>query len=129
MKQKPTPGSAPKSASTRDELKAKLKNKISGMNVGRMSKKRQEQIVNNGLEKMGIDKEKFMESIKIMQDSARRGPPPSTKPELTSKPTSKAVVADETKADTTVMDDGVTPINIENALSDSDACLLDSLRS
>ena len=48
----------------REQLKAKLREKINNKSTGRTTKKNREEIMDKGMAKMGIDKQKFMETMK-----------------------------------------------------------------
>lgn len=50
----------------REALRAKLRNKITDKSVMRTTKKHREEILDKGMEKLGIDKKKLMEAIKEM---------------------------------------------------------------
>jgi len=56
-------------AKNRAELKAKLREKISGQKLTRNNKKHREEMVDKSLEKMGIDRKKLQESYEIIRKS------------------------------------------------------------
>jgi len=51
-------------AKNREQLKAKLRDKINNKSTGRTTKKNREEIMDKSMAKMGIDKQKFMETMK-----------------------------------------------------------------
>lgn len=53
----------------RAELKAKLRGKIEDKSLSRSNKKHREKVIDEGMEKMGIDRKKLQESINIIQKS------------------------------------------------------------
>lgn len=53
----------------RAELKARLKDKIEGQSLARSSKKHREEVLDKGMEKMGIDRKKLQESMDIIKKS------------------------------------------------------------
>ena len=53
----------------RVELKAKLRGKIEDQSLSRSNKKHREKVMDEGMEKMGIDRKKLQESINIIQKS------------------------------------------------------------
>jgi hypothetical protein len=54
-------------AKNREQLKAKLRDKIFNKSIGRKSKKNRNEVMEKGMEKMGIDKQKFMEALEAVK--------------------------------------------------------------
>ena len=54
-------------AKKREELKVKLRDKIYNKSITRTTKKNRDEVMEKGMAKMGIDKQKFMESLEEVQ--------------------------------------------------------------
>jgi hypothetical protein len=52
---------------TREELKLKLRSKMQDKKIRRCSKQKREKFLTSSLDKMGIDREKLMESVELLK--------------------------------------------------------------